>query len=97
MNQDQVKERLLQLEQVKTDFMVTFSGKNSKKVDGLYYPDKREIIIHNQNFVDDNQLMYTAIHEFCSSCAIYTNLCPCNSEGAFIRLLEYFSYFAFSC
>jgi len=64
MNQDQVKDRLLQLEQVKTDFMVTFSGKSSKKVDGLYYPDKCEIIIHNQNFTDDNQLMYTAIHEF---------------------------------
>lgn len=52
------------LEQVKTDFIVTFSGKSSKKVDGLYYPDKCEIIIHNANFVDDNQLMYTAIHEF---------------------------------
>lgn len=64
MNQDQVKERLLQLEQVKTDFIVTFSGKSSKKVDGLYYPDRREIIIHNQNFSDDNQMMYTAIHEF---------------------------------
>ncbi|PKL16513.1 MAG: hypothetical protein CVV49_15915 [Spirochaetae bacterium HGW-Spirochaetae-5] len=64
MNQDQVKDKLLMLEQVKTDFIVTFSGKSSKKVDGLYYPDKCEIIIHNANFVDDNQLMYTAIHEF---------------------------------
>ena len=64
MNQDQVKDKLLMLEQVKVDFLVTFSGKSSKKVDGLYYPDKREIIIHNENFVDDNQMMYTAIHEF---------------------------------
>lgn len=64
MNQDQVKDKLLLLEQVKVDFLVTFSGKSSKKVDGLYYPDKREIIIHNENFVDDNQMMYTAIHEF---------------------------------
>jgi len=64
MNQDQVKDKLLMLEQVKVDFLVTFSGKSSKKVDGLYYPDKREILIHNENFVDDNQLMYTAIHEF---------------------------------
>jgi len=64
MNQDQVKDKLLQIEQSRIDFIVTFSGKNSKKVDGLYYPDKREIIIHNHNFTDDNQLMYTAIHEF---------------------------------
>jgi hypothetical protein len=64
MNQDQVKERLLRIEKAKTDFIVTFSGKTSKKVDGLYYPDRREIIIHNKNFTDDNQLMYTAIHEF---------------------------------
>lgn len=64
MNQEQVKEKLLHLEQVRTDFHVTFSGKSSKKVDGLYYPDKCEIIIHNQNFSDDNQMMYTAIHEF---------------------------------
>jgi len=64
MNQEQVKDRLLKLEPVKVDFLVTFSGKSSKKVDGLYYPDRREIIIHNHNFGDDNQLMYTAIHEF---------------------------------
>jgi excinuclease UvrABC ATPase subunit len=64
MNQDQVKQKLLQLEKSDADFIVTFSGKKSKKVDGLYYPDRREMIIHNHNFVDDNQLMYTAIHEY---------------------------------
>lgn len=64
MNQDQVKDRLLRIENTKTDFTVTFSGKTSKKVDGLYYPDRKEIIIHNKNFSDDNQLMYTAIHEY---------------------------------
>ncbi|MCL1865092.1 MAG: hypothetical protein FWF73_04700 [Spirochaetes bacterium] len=64
MNQEQVKQKLLQLEKVDVDFTVTFSGKRSKKVDGLYYPDRREMIIHNRNFVDDNQLMYTAIHEY---------------------------------
>lgn len=64
MNQDQVKERLLKLEDVREDFVVTFSGKKSSKVNGLYYPDRKEIILHNQNFTDDNQLMYTAIHEF---------------------------------
>lgn len=64
MNQEQVKDKLLQVENVKEDFTVTFSGKHSSKVNGLYYPDRKEIILHNKNFTDDNQLMYTAIHEY---------------------------------
>ena len=64
MNQEQVKEKLLQIENVKEDFIVTFSGKHSNKVNGLYYPDRKEIILHNKNFADSNQLMYTAIHEY---------------------------------
>lgn len=64
MNQDQVKEMLLGLEKNVEDFSVVFSGKESKKVDGLYKPETREILIHNRNFGDDNELKYTAIHEF---------------------------------
>jgi len=64
MNQDQVKEKLLLLDAGVEDFTVTFSGKTSKKVDGLYKPEEREIIIHNRNFEEDGPLMYTAIHEF---------------------------------
>jgi hypothetical protein len=64
MNQEQVKTQLLQLKETTEDFLVTFSGKSSKKVDGLYHPENREIIIHNKNFEDDNALLYTAIHEF---------------------------------
>ncbi len=68
MNQDQVKEKLLllnqDLEHDIEEFQVIFSGKESKKVHGLYKPEEREIIIHNKNFSDDNSLMYTAIHEF---------------------------------
>ncbi len=64
MNQDQVKSRLLSVEPVDDDFSVIFSGKQSKRVNGLYYPERREIIIHNRNFRDDNALMYTAIHEY---------------------------------
>ena len=64
MNQDQVKEKLLQIDSEVVDFSVIFSGKNSKKVDGLYHPEKQEIVIHNKNFEDDNALIYTAIHEF---------------------------------
>ena len=63
MNQDQVKQKLLQLHQPVQDFLVIFSGKKSKRVDGLYKPTEREIILHNKNFAGDNELLYTAIHE----------------------------------
>jgi hypothetical protein len=64
MNQDQVKEALLSIEDAPQDFQVIFSGKKSGKVNGLYKPETREIIIHNRNFDDDNLLVYTAIHEY---------------------------------
>ena len=64
MNQDQIKELLLSLEPDVPEFTVTFSGKESKKVDGLYKPETKEILIHNKNFTDENQLVYTAIHEY---------------------------------
>lgn len=64
MNQDRVKELLLRVEDAPLDFSVVFSGKKSKKVNGLYKPETREILIHNHNFSDDNMLMYTAVHEY---------------------------------
>ncbi|HCM25160.1 MAG: hypothetical protein A2Z99_06120 [Treponema sp. GWB1_62_6] len=64
MNQDRVKELLLSVEDAPMDFSVVFSGKQSKKVNGLYKPDTREILIHNRNFKEDNMLMYTAVHEY---------------------------------
>lgn len=64
MNQDQVKSKLEQLEPEIDAFTVIFSGKESKKANGVYHPEKREIIIHNKNFTNDNQLLYTAVHEF---------------------------------
>ncbi len=64
MNQDRVKELLLSVEDASLDFTVVFSGKQSKKVNGLYKPETREILIHNRNFSDDNMLMYTAVHEY---------------------------------
>ena len=64
MNQDQIKQQLLKLEPNTLDFSVILSGKQSKRVNGLYKPDTYEIIIHNKNFSDDNEMMYTAIHEF---------------------------------
>lgn len=64
MNQDQVKEILLDIEPSQLEFTVTFTGKESKKVNGLYKPDTKEILLHNKNFSVENQLIYTAIHEY---------------------------------
>jgi len=68
MNQDKVKQKLLAIEDAPLEFSLIFSGKKSKKVNGLYKPNSREIIIHNKNFQPDdagqNLLLYTAIHEY---------------------------------
>lgn len=64
MNQDQVKEALLSLKIPASDFTIVFSGKASRKVNGLYRPVDASIIIHNKNFTNDNALMVTALHEF---------------------------------
>jgi hypothetical protein len=64
MNQDQVKAKLLAIEDAPMEFSLIYSGKKSNKVNGLYKPESREIIIHNRNFSDDNLLLYTAIHEY---------------------------------
>ncbi len=64
MNQDEVKDILLQLEGDVPYFEVVFSGKASKKVDGLYSPEEQQIIIHNRNHKDDNGIVYTAVHEY---------------------------------
>jgi len=64
MNQEQVKTTLLTLKSDVEDFSVILSGKKSSKVNGLYKPATHEIIIHNRNMIDDNGIIYTAIHEF---------------------------------
>ena len=74
MNQDQVKNILLQIEDTSLDFSLIFSGKASKKVNGLYKPESREIVLHNKNFANDNEMIYTAIHE-------YTHHKQCEAEG----------------
>jgi hypothetical protein len=63
MNQEAIKELLTKLYDTKEEYQVIFSGKKSKTVNGLYKSEKREIIIHNRNFSNDNLLIYTAIHE----------------------------------
>ena len=69
MNQDQAKEKLGQIHESPAEYTLIFSGKKSKRVNGLYRPFSKEIIIHNKNFTDENgaqnenALMFTAIHE----------------------------------
>lgn len=76
MNQDQVKERLLRLDEDVEEFFLIFSGKASKKANGVYHPDTREIVIHNRNFENDNALIYTAIHEFAHHVHFTTSAVP---------------------
>ena len=64
MNQDQIKAELLRIGEPGEDFSVVLSGKSSRRVDGLYKPAIREIILHNRNFSTDGELMYAAIHEY---------------------------------
>lgn len=64
MNQDDVKKILLEIEETELDFSVIFTGKKSKKVNGLYKIEKQEILLHNKNFNFDSELLYTAIHEY---------------------------------
>jgi hypothetical protein len=55
---------LLDIEPSTLAFSVTLTGKASKVVNGLYKPDTFEILLHNKNFTTDNQLVYTAVHEY---------------------------------
>jgi len=64
VNRDQLKERLVGLRKPDEEFTVIFSGKASRKVDGLYKPASREIILHTGNFKGEDELVYTAIHEY---------------------------------
>ncbi len=56
MNGAQVKEIRLQLKPSDEYFEVVLSGKKSRKMDGLYKPESREIILHSGNFHSDNEM-----------------------------------------
>lgn len=64
MDNEKIKEMLLDIADTALEFSVTMTGKESKRVNGLYKPETREILLHNKNFKNDNQLIYTAIHEY---------------------------------
>lgn len=63
MNNDKIKTILSKLYDCKIDFTVIMTGKKSSRVNGFYTPNTCEIFLHNKNFKNDNELMYTAIHE----------------------------------
>ncbi len=64
MDNESIKNMLLDIQDSQLDFTVTMTGKESKRVNGLYKPDTREILLHNKNFKTDNELIYTSIHEY---------------------------------
>ncbi len=64
MDNARIKEILLDIAPTELDFTVTQTGKESKRVNGFYMPDTHEIFLHNKNFKTENQLVYTAVHEY---------------------------------
>lgn len=64
MDNETIKQQLLQIESTQLDFTVIMTGKESVRVNGLYNPETREILLHNKNFKSDAELIYTAIHEY---------------------------------
>lgn len=64
MTNEKIKEMLLDIQSCEIDFTVTQTGKESKRVNGFYKPDTHEIFLHNLNFKTENELVYTAVHEF---------------------------------
>src|SRR6056297_14070 len=64
MTNEEIKQALLDIRKCEIDFSVVQSGKKSRRVNGLYKPESREIVLHNRNFSRDNLLIYTAIHEY---------------------------------
>ena len=64
MTNEKIKEMLLEIEACEIDFTVIQTGKESKRVNGFYKPDTHEIYLHNLNFKSENELVYTAVHEY---------------------------------
>jgi hypothetical protein len=95
VNNDQVKKALLSLRKTEADFTVIMSGKKSRKVHGLYKPGSREIVIHNKNFKNDNEMMYTAIHEYAHHIQFTSSAAPTSVRAhttAFWNLLHTLLY-----
>lgn len=64
MNQDEVKAALVSLHEPKVEFELAVWDRSNKRVNGLYKPASRSIVIYAKNFTSDNALFFTAMHEY---------------------------------
>ena len=48
MDNQTIKNMLLDLHETQLEFSVIMTGKDSKRVNGLYKPETREILLHNK-------------------------------------------------
>lgn len=109
MTNERIKEILLDIYSCDIDFTVTQTGKESKRVNGFYKPDTHEIFLHNKNFTNDNQLIYTAVHEYTHHLLTiekqqidpgYANQCRVHTQefwarfGTLIQLAEQKNYYS---
>lgn len=76
MTNEQIYQFLLQIHPTEHPFKVVMTGKKSKKVNGLYKPQTQEILIHNKNFLKDEELLRTAIHEYAHHLHYHSNTPP---------------------
>jgi len=90
MNNEQIKEQLLRIRPADEHFSVVLSGKASKKVNGLYKSDSREIVLHNRNFKSDNELMHTAIHEYAHHLQFSESPLPVSSRAHTVHFWSLF-------
>jgi hypothetical protein len=81
VDRQSVKELLASIRPSEEHFEVILSGKQSRKVNGLYKPDSREIILHNKNFRTDGELVYTAIHEYAHHIQFTTSPTPISARA----------------
>ena len=90
MNNEQVKSLLERVRPTPAPFQVVLSGKKSRKVHGLYKPETREIILHNRNFTTENELVYTALHEYAHHLQFSTPPLPRSARTHTIRFWSLF-------
>ncbi len=90
MNNEQVKQLLERVRPAPVAFQVVLSGKKSRKVHGLYKPETHEIILHNRNFTTDDELVYTALHEYAHHLQFCTPPLPRSARTHTIRFWSLF-------
>jgi hypothetical protein len=90
VNSEQVKSLLERVRPAPAPFQVVLSGKKSRKVHGLYKPEKREIILHNRNFTTEDELVYTALHEYAHHLQFCTPPLPRSARTHTIRFWSLF-------